>query len=69
HVSPRILEFEECPHCGVALPEETPRTCPECGGSLQQRYLQAGCLSSKPMLLLLGAGLLARVLWLMVEAA
>lgn len=67
-MSPRILEFEECPHCAAALPERTPRTCPECGGSLQQRYLQTGCLSSKP-LILLGAGLCAKLLQLVLEAA
>jgi hypothetical protein len=31
--------------------------CPTCGGSLQQRYLRAGCLSSAPPLLLLAVGL------------
>ena len=39
------------------------RTCPHCGGSLQQRYLRAGCLSSSPVLLvfaLAAAWLLAR---------
>ena len=68
-MTPRILEFDRCPHCEAELPEETPRTCPTCGGSLQQRYLEAGCLSSKPMLFLIGAGLLARLLAALVEAA
>ena len=55
-MSPRILELKQCPHCGADLPQPTPRICPECGGSLQKRYLTAGCLTSKPMLLLIGAG-------------
>ena len=59
---PRALDYENCPHCGEELPEETPRTCPACGGSLQQRYLQSGCLTSKPMLVLLGLGALWRML-------
>lgn len=55
-MSPRLLETETCPHCKAALPAPTPRVCPECGGSLQKRYLEAGCLSSKPMLLLAAGG-------------
>lgn len=57
-MSPRILDAERCPHCRKELPEEVPRSCPECGGSLQKRYLEAGCLSSKPVLLL-GTGVAA----------
>jgi len=52
-VSPRLLKTERCPHCGAELPEETPRVCPECGGSIQQRYLAWGCLSSAPVWLAL----------------
>lgn len=51
-MSPRILDVETCPHCGVALARPTPRTCPGCGGSLQKRYLSTGCLTSRPMLFL-----------------
>ncbi|MHC4263062.1 MAG: hypothetical protein ACYSWX_11105 [Planctomycetota bacterium] len=61
-MSPRILDINQCPHCKAELPAETPRTCPECGGSLQQRYLQSGCLTSKPMLALIAAGLLWHLL-------
>lgn len=49
---PRLIDDDRCPHCDAALPEPTPRSCPECAGSLQQRYLKAGCLSSAPRLLL-----------------
>jgi hypothetical protein len=51
-MSPRILDTQTCPHCGVALARPTPRTCPSCAGSLQKRYLSTGCLTSRPMLLL-----------------
>ncbi len=57
HTMSRLLETHHCPHCKADLGQETPRTCPECGGSLQLRYLRAGCLSSKPLLLLLLLGL------------
>jgi predicted amidophosphoribosyltransferase len=56
---PRIQEQSICRHCKAELPHPTPRTCPECGGSLQQRYLQSGCLTSKPLLALVGLGLVA----------
>lgn len=46
---PRLLRSRRCPHCGVRLAKPPPRVCTECGGSLQQRYLQAGCLSSSPL--------------------
>jgi predicted amidophosphoribosyltransferase len=68
-VSPRIIDTDRCPHCGEELPEETPRVCPHCGGSLQQRYLQTGCLTSKPLLVLLAAGPLALLLRALFEAA
>ena len=54
-MSPRILEVERCPHCQAELPKPTPRVCPECAGSLQKRFLSAGCLSSAPPLFLIGA--------------
>lgn len=69
-MSPRILELEQCPHCGAELPHPTPRICPQCGGSLQKRYLTAGCLTSKPMLALIGAsvGFVAILAHLLREA-
>lgn len=54
----RLIEAKRCPHCGEELELPLPRTCPSCGGSLQQRYLKSGCLTSKPLLLLLGLGAL-----------
>ncbi|QDU84566.1 hypothetical protein Pla163_16770 [Planctomycetes bacterium Pla163] len=51
-MAPRILEVDRCPHCKADLERPTPRLCPSCGGSLQKRYLEAGCLSSKPVLLI-----------------
>ena len=56
-MSPRLLDTGHCPHCKAELGKPTPRACPKCGGSLQQRYLRSGCLSSAPKLLLLGAAL------------
>ncbi len=61
-MSPRILEVDHCPHCKAALSKPTPRVCPVCGGSLQKRFLTAGCLSSAPPLLLVAWGL-----WHLVE--
>jgi predicted amidophosphoribosyltransferase len=54
---PRLIDKDICPHCGEALPEPKPRVCPECMGSLQQRFLKAGCVSAAPpvVLALLGA--------------
>jgi predicted amidophosphoribosyltransferase len=63
-MSPRVLKTGRCPHCKRELEQPTPRVCPHCGGSLQQRFLKAGCLTSAPKLLLLGAGL-----WWLVRAA
>lgn len=54
---PRILDLKACPHCGADLPKPTPRVCTECGGSLQQRHLQAGCFHSGPALFLIAVGL------------
>ena len=48
---PRVLDVKRCPHCGAELENPPPRVCTECGGSLQQRFLQAGCLSSSPVLI------------------
>jgi predicted amidophosphoribosyltransferase len=54
---PRLIDSKTCPHCGEDLPRPVPRTCPRCAGSLQQRYLKAGCLTSAPKLLVLALGL------------
>ena len=54
---PRILDTKVCPHCEAGLPAPTPRVCPDCGGSLQKRYLSSGCLSSAPPLLLAVVGI------------
>jgi hypothetical protein len=51
---PRLIPDKHCPHCRIRLPEPKPRACPDCGGSLHQRFLRAGCLSSAPGLLLAG---------------
>lgn len=53
---PRLIDAGHCPHCKAALPAEIPRSCPDCGGSLQQRYLKFGCLSSAPKVILLALG-------------
>lgn len=55
-MTPRLIEAETCPHCKAELPEPMPRVCPECGGSLQKRYLEAGCLTSKPLFLVAAGG-------------
>lgn len=55
-MSPRLIEGDRCPHCGAELPEEKPRACPACAGSLQQRHLKLGCLSTAPKLALVAAG-------------
>jgi hypothetical protein len=55
---PRLIPDKHCPHCRVLLPVPKPRACPNCGGSLNQRYLKIGCLTSAPpplVLLALGA--------------
>ena len=53
---PRLIDDQHCPHCGAELPDEKPRVCPACAGSLQQRFLRAGCLSSAPLAALALAG-------------
>jgi len=54
-----IIDAKHCPHCKAALPQPVPRTCPECAGSLQQRFLASGCLTTKPpgIAVLLAGGL------------
>jgi hypothetical protein len=54
-MSPRILDARTCPHCKAALPDPTPRVCPSCAGSLQQRFWKLGCLTTAPKLFLLAA--------------
>ncbi|QDV08678.1 hypothetical protein Poly30_42310 [Planctomycetes bacterium Poly30] len=56
---PRLIDQNHCPHCGIKLEAPLPRVCPECAGSLQQRYLKAGCLSSGPAIFLAGLAYLA----------
>lgn len=51
-MSPKLIEDGRCPHCGTNLGEPKPRVCPDCMGSLQKRYLAAGCLTSAPKLIL-----------------
>ena len=49
---PRLIDKDHCPHCGADLPKdqkEPSAFCGECGGSLQQRHLKAGCLSTAPL--------------------
>jgi len=62
---PRLIESDRCPHCGEELSEPKPRVCPACMGSLQQRFLRAGCLTSGPALVLAAATLA----WLAVRLA
>ena len=64
-MTPRLIEDDHCPHCKARLAEPRPRVCPECAGSLQQRYLRAGCLTSAPKALLFLAPLPA--LWLAAQ--
>ncbi len=56
-MSPRLIDADRCPHCAEPLPDPVPRVCGACGGSLQQRYLKAGCISSAPKLVLFALGL------------
>lgn len=54
---PRLIDSPFCPHCRAKLPEPKPRACPVCAGSLNQRFLKIGCLTSAPPLLAIGIGL------------
>ncbi len=54
---PRLIEGTHCPHCGAELPSPKPLVCPQCAGSLRQKHLKAGCLSSAPKLVLFGFAL------------
>ncbi len=54
---PKLIDRNSCPHCNAELPAPKPRVCPECMGSLQQRFLKLGCISSGPALILLALGL------------
>lgn len=65
---PRLLKTRNCPHCRAPLSRPVPRVCPACAGSLQQRYLAFGCLSSAPKLLVASLGLY-EALRLLVEGA
>jgi predicted amidophosphoribosyltransferase len=53
---PKLIEEPRCPHCGAPLPTPKPRVCPQCAGSLQQRYVKAGCLTSAPKLIAVAFG-------------
>lgn len=53
---PRLVEGPRCPHCDAELPSPKPFACPQCAGSLGQRHLKAGCLTSAPKLLLFATG-------------
>lgn len=59
---------ERCPHCDAELPpparESRMRACPQCAGSLRQKHLKAGCLTSAPKQLLLWGALV----WLAQDA-
>jgi hypothetical protein len=61
---PRLIDSRTCPHCKVELPEEMPRSCPGCGGSLQQRYLRSGCITSAPKALLFALSAWTLLRWL-----
>jgi len=54
---PRLIDSPYCPHCKSKLPLPKPRACPVCAGSINQRFLKIGCLTSAPPLLLLAFGL------------
>jgi hypothetical protein len=60
---PQLIDAKRCPHCKALLPAPVPRVCPACAGSLQRRFLTAGCLTSAPKLLLVGLGVWAALDW------
>ncbi len=62
---PRLIDARACPHCKAELEQPGLRVCPACGGSLQQRFLKAGCLSSAPKLLLLTLGAWVAAHWIL----
>ncbi|HUR26818.1 MAG TPA: hypothetical protein VM509_01420 [Planctomycetota bacterium] len=53
---PRLIDSPFCPHCKAKLPVPKPRSCPMCAGSLNQRFLKVGCLTSAPPLVLFAWG-------------
>lgn len=58
---PRLIDADNCPHCGAERKDRELGFCEECGGSLQQRHLKAGCVSTAPLWLALA---FAAVHWL-----
>ena len=46
---PRLIDRGTCPHCGAARKDRESGSCDQCGGSLQQRHLKAGCVSTAPL--------------------
>ncbi len=46
---PRLIDAENCPHCGEPREDRSRAFCDGCGGSLQQRHLSTGCLSTAPL--------------------
>lgn len=53
---PRILDTRRCPRCKGDVGRPTPRVCPHCGGSLQQRFLSWGCFTTAPPVLAIAVG-------------
>ena len=54
---PRLIKSPFCPHCKAKLPVPKPAACPVCAGSINQRFLKIGCLTSAPPVLLVAWGL------------
>ena len=46
---PRLLDNDKCPHCGSIRKDRGSGSCDSGGGSLQQRHLKAGCVSTAPL--------------------
>jgi predicted amidophosphoribosyltransferase len=59
---PRLIGQARCPHCGAERPDRESGSCDECGGSLQQRHLKAGCVSVAPLWIAL-----ASLAWIWVQ--